>query len=196
VDRDPLQIEADLRRYLQHALLARATRNKAFAHVMVPRFTFIDPLSGRKVDEPDLNYMASIEAILTPDEDSTEAFRQEVAQKFLDLQSSGDLVLESDKAILTSRNDNLLQCFSKEYAQLLSHRKVDDEIDPELLSNAFFQKLNDPEAFERAVPAVRQFVERILQNMRTRYRYPNSIALATIVFALRKGVIDFRNILS
>ena len=43
---------------------------------------------------------------------------------------------------------------------------------------------------------VRQFVERILQNMQTRYRYPVSIALATIVFALRKGVIDFRNILS
>lgn len=196
VDRDPLQIESDLRRYLQHALLARATHNKAFAHVMVPRFTFIDPISGRKVDEPDLNYMESIETILTPDEGSTENFRQEVAQKFLDLQSSGDLVLEPDKAILTSRNDNLLQCFTKEYAQLLSHRKVDGEIDPELLHNAFFQKLNDPEAFERATPVVRQFVERILQNMQTRYRYPASIALTTIVFALRKGVIDFRNILS
>ena len=98
VDRDPLQIKADLRRYLQHTLLARATRNKAFAHVMVPRFTFIDPLSGRKIDEADLNYM--------------------------------------------------------------------------------------------------EFVERILQNMQTRYHYPASLALATIVFALRKQVIDFRNILS
>ena len=35
VDRDR-QIEADLRRYLQYALLARAQRNRAFAHVMVP----------------------------------------------------------------------------------------------------------------------------------------------------------------
>ncbi len=195
VDRDPQQIEQDLRRYLQHALLARATSNKAFAHVMVPRFSFIDPRSGQKIDEPDERYMESIEQVLSPHADP-HRFRQEIAQKFLDFQASEELVLEEGKSIIASRQDTLLKCFSREYAQLLSHRKLDEEIDPEHLRNAFFYRLNDPVTYERVHPKVQDFVERILANMSQRYQYPSAIALTTVVFALRKNVIDFKKILS
>lgn len=195
VDRDPLQIEQDLRRYLQHALLDRALRNKAFAHVMVPRFSFIDPRSGEKVEEPDERYLNSIEQVLAAQQD-TNRFRQEMAQKFLDFQANGELQIEDGKSILASRQDNLLKCFTKEYSRMLSHRKLDEDINPEHLRNAFFHKLNDPAAYERADPSVRAFTERILANMCQRYGYPESIALTTVVFALRKDVVDFRKILS
>ena len=65
VDRDPKKIEADLRRYLQHALLDKALENKAFAHILVPKYTYIDPHTGKKVDSPDLEFMASIEKIIS-----------------------------------------------------------------------------------------------------------------------------------
>ena len=32
---------------------------------MVPKYTFIDPKTAEKVEEPDLNYMASIEKIIS-----------------------------------------------------------------------------------------------------------------------------------
>lgn len=195
VDRDSEKIEMDLRRYMQHALLARAIHNKAFSHVMVPKFTFIDPTSGKKIDEPDLNYMTSIEKILTTNS-NYQLFRQEIAQKFLDLQESGELSLEVGKSIIASSDDNFLNCFAKEHALLLSHRKVDDNINPELLKNAFFHKRNDPNQFEHYTPEMRQFVENILTNMTERYSYSRAIALDTIVFALRKQIIDFEKILS
>lgn len=195
VDRDPEQIELDLRRYLQHALLARAIHNKAFSHMMVPKFTFIDPSSGQKVDEPDLNYMVSIEKILTTTS-NYQLFRQEIAQKFLDFQTSGELVLESGKTIISSKNDSLLSCFTKEHSLLLSHRKVDENINPDLLKNAFFHKRNAPEQYEHHTKEMRQFTESVISNMTERFDYSRDIALDTIVLALRKDIIDFEEILS
>ena len=195
VDRDPRQIEADLRRYLQYALLARAQRNRAFAHVMVPRFTFIDPNSGIKVDEPDYNYMKSMERVIEPGMDE-ELFRQMIAQKFLDLQSSGDLVLEGNRTIINSRNDNLLNCFAQEYSRALSHRKIEEEINPEVLHNAFFHKLNDHNHYMSIDPRVQKLVETIITNMHQRFGYSRSIALATIVYSLRKDIVNFNAILS
>ncbi|MBF0280108.1 MAG: hypothetical protein HQM13_20080 [SAR324 cluster bacterium] len=195
VDRDPERIEMDLRRYLQHALLARAIHNKAFSHMMVPKFTFIDPASGTKVEEPDLNYMVSIEKILSSGS-NYQLFRQEIAQKFLDLQSSGELVLEAGKSIISSKKDSLLTCFTKEHSQMLSHRKVDENINPDLLKNSFFHKRNDPEQYEHYTPEMRQFTEGILSNMAQRFSYSREIALDTIVLALRKEIISFEKILS
>ncbi len=195
VDRDPRQIEADLRRYLQYALLARAQRNRAFAHVMVPRFTFIDPNSGMKVDEPDYNYMKSMERVLEPEMDE-ELFRQMIAQKFLDLQSSGELVLEGNRTIINSRNDNLLNCFAQEYSRALSHRKIEEEINPEVLHNAFFHKLNDLNHYKSIDLGVQKLVETIITNMHQRFGYSRSIALTTIVYALRKDIVNFKEILS
>ncbi|MBF0288477.1 MAG: hypothetical protein HQM14_11725 [SAR324 cluster bacterium] len=195
VDRDPKRIEMDLRRYMQHALLARAIHNKAFAHIMVPKFTFIDPASGKKVEDPDLNYMLSLEKILCSDS-NYQLFRQEIAEKFLDLQSAGELVLETGKNLISSKDDIFLSCFAKEHALLLSHRRVDENINPELLKNAFFHKRNDPQQYEHHTPEIRKFAEAILTNMSQRFSYSREIALDTIVFALRKHIVDFHKILS
>lgn len=195
VDRDPKQIEYDLRKYLQHALLSTAHQNKAFAHVMVPKFSFIDPSTGQKVDEPDYSYMLSIEDILAQG-GHTNGIRGEMTQKFLSCQNSGELTIAANKSIVSSSNDNLLQCFAKEFSMLLSHRKVDEEINPELLENAFFHKLHDRERFDLYSQKIRGFVHNIIHNMCIRYCYSSDIALDTIVFALRKNIIRFERILS
>ena len=163
--------------------------------MMVPKFTFIDPASGKKVEEPDLNYMVSIEKILSTGS-NYQLFRHEIAQKFLDLQSSGELVLESGKSIISSKKDSLLTCFTKEHSLMLSHRKVDENINPELLKNAFFHKRNNPEQYEHHTPEMRQFAEGILTNLSQRFFYSREIALDTIVLALRKQIINFEKILS
>ncbi|MCP4295772.1 MAG: hypothetical protein GY786_09215 [Proteobacteria bacterium] len=195
VDRDPKQIEFDLRKYIQHALLYSAHQNKAFAHIMIPKFTYIDPVSGQKVDEPDPGFMISIEKILSQlkQEKST---RLEISQKFLDLQTNGELNLEEEKTIVNSRQDNLIQCFAKEFSLLLSHRKVDNEINPEQLKNAFFHKQNNKERFDQHSEKIVSFVHNIVQNMCQQYDYSSAIALDTVVFALRKEILKFEEILS
>ncbi len=195
VDRNPQQIEYDMRKYIQHALLDSAVQNKAFAHVMVPKFSFIDPQTGLKVDKPDLDYMKSIEKVINPGK-NVNLIRKEISQKFLDYQSSGELELEEAKNIISSRKDNILQCFAKEYSILLSHRKVDEEINPEQLRNAFFHKKNDPKRMSQYTPKIKNFVKNIIHNMNHRYGYSADIALDTIVFALRKNIIKFNEILS
>jgi hypothetical protein len=194
VDRDPLKIEFDLRRYIQHALLTSATQNKAFAHVMVPRFIFVDPQSGQKVEKPDLAYMQSIETILSPD-DTGLSTREEMAQKFLDAQAAGELVLEEGKPVIASQQDNFLQCFAGEYATLLSHRKVDEDINPEQLTNAFFHKRNNPERLSQYGERIEGMVESIIDNMERLYHYSEDIALDTIVFAIRKRIVHLEEIL-
>ncbi len=189
VDRDPSRIEVDLRRYLQYALLANAHENKAFAHIMVPKFTFIHPHSGEKVDQPDLNYMASIEKVAAPERDPLH-FRRETAQKFLELQSKGEIVMEEGKNVINSKNDNVLVCFHDMYAAMLSHRKNVDGINAELLRDAFFQRKNDYARYKTYSVETRDLVETILENMINRFGYPESIGLDTVVFALRKQIVD------
>ncbi len=195
VDRNPEQIEHDLRKYIQYAVLNNAVQNKAFAHVMVPKYTFIDPQTGLKVDKPDLEYMKSIEKILAPGR-SFNLIRKEISQKYLDFQASDEIVPEEGKSIISSRNDNVLQCFAKEYSVLISHRKVDKEINPEELKNAFFHKKNDPKRLSQYPPQIKEFTKNIIHNMNKLYSYSPEIALDTIVFALRKNIIKFDEILS
>lgn len=194
VDRDPREIEADLRRYIQYCLLANALENKAFAHIMVPRFSFVDPKSGQKVDAPDLHFMASIEGVLAGSDPGT-LFRQKMAQKFLDLQSKGVLTLEREKSLIASAQDQLLEHFGEEYGALIRHRRTVEGINPEQLRDAFFQKRNNPAFFETYPLAVRDLVNTVLQNMNTRFAYPIAIALDTVVFALRKNILDFAEII-
>lgn len=194
VDRDPGKIEYDLRKYIQHALLNSAVQNKAFAHVMVPKFTYIDPQTGGKVEKPDEEYLKTIEAILAPNSQKKSP-RDEIAQKFLDCQASNEIVLEEGKSIVISKKDNILQCFAKEYSILLSHRKVDEEINPELLATAFFLKKNDPDRLSQQPPKIIGLMENILKKMCTIYGYSPNIALDTIVFAQRKNIIRFEEIL-
>ena len=194
VDRNPEQIEFDLRKYIQHTLLNSAVNNKAFAHVMVPKFSFIDPQNGLKVDKPDEGYLKTIETILEPERD-VNLTREEMAAKFLDLQSSGEIVLEADKTVITSRNDSLLQCFAREYSVMLSHRKVDNEINPEQLSNAIFHKKNDPERLSQYSTKVRNFMTNILTNLNRNFDYSPQVALDTVIFSLRKDIVRFEDIL-
>jgi len=190
VDREPSRIEADLRYYLQYVLLANAQENKAFAHIMVPKFTFINHRTGEKVDHPDTTYMASIEKVVAPYRDP-QHFRRETAQKFLTLQGNREIVLEEGKTVINSRNDKVLACFHDLYSALLSHRRSVDGINAEQLGDAFMKKKNEPRQFEEYSPEIRELVHTILDNMCTRFRYPESIALDTVVYALRKKVIDF-----
>jgi hypothetical protein len=195
VNRDPEDIALDLRRYLQHALLAKAHENRAFAHIMIPRFSFVDPSSGEKVDRPDANYLVSIEQILAP-ERSPEDFRREIAQRFLDLQASGELTLEDARPVISSRRDEVLATFSSEYARLLSHRRTTGEIGAEQLTEAFFQKRRDPDKYEALPRTVRDFGETIIMNMERRFHYSKQSALDTILFAIRKEIVDFSMIIS
>jgi len=190
VDRDPVQIENDLRRYLQYVLLANAVENKAFAHIMVPKFTFIHPTTGEKVDKPDTAFMASIEKAVAPSRDPVQ-FRREIAQKFLEIQSKGEIQIEEGKNVFNSKNDNVLVCFHTLYASLLSHRRSVDGIDAELLRDAFFQKKNNYSLYITYPVEIRGLVENIIENMKERFKYPDTIGLDTIVFALRKKIIDF-----
>ena len=95
-----------------------------------------------------------------------------------------------NRTIINSRNDNLLNCFAQEYSRALSHRKI-EEINPEVLHNAFFHKLNDQNHYKSIDPGVQKLVETIISNMNQRFGYSRSIALTTIVYALRKDIIYF-----
>lgn len=191
VDREPEQIEKDLRRYLQYVLLANAVVNKAFAHIMVPQFSFIHPTTGEKIDKPDTAYMMSLEKVVAPERDPVH-YRQEIAKKFLELQGSQEIQLEEGKTVMSSRKDNVLTCFHNMYACLLSHRRSVEGIDAENLANAFFQKKNSPAAYKDGYSAeIKSLVETILNNMVTRFNYPVAIALDTVVFGLRKKIVDF-----
>lgn len=195
VDRDPEQIEADLRKYIQHCLLALANDNKAFSHIMVPRFTFIDPGTGMKVDRPDHAYMGSVEKVLAPSEGAV-SYRRKIAEKFLDLQNSGELRIAQNKSAVTSKDDNLLTCYAREYTTMLSHRKSAGEINIPELEDAFYQKRNAPSKYHTYPAVIRNMVESVLDNLVTRYGYSRKVALDTVVFALRKNIVEFSKIIS
>lgn len=195
VDRDPIQIESDLRKYMQFALLYQALENKAFSHIMVPKFSFIDHATGEKVNRPDENFMRTIEEIAAPDK-AYIAFRRNMTQKFFDLNDSGKLKLESGKTVIHSRNDKFLICFEKVYSKLLSHRKTEEGIDGDMLTESFFKKQYDAEGYLKYSPEVRKFTETVLHNMAVRFGYSRKIALSTVVYALRQKIIDFKQILN
>ena len=195
VNRDPVQIEMDLRKYVQYTLLVQATQNKAFAHIMIPQFAFVDPITGTKVDAPDYLYMQTLEKIIMSD---TEAglYRREVAQRFFDARDNRRLQVEEGKSLVASKNDEFINCYEREYNKLLSHRKVDIEIDADKLVEVLFLKQKDPEAYTKTDTSVRDFAESIIENMRDRFGYPSAIGEETIRFALRTGLIDFKKILN
>jgi hypothetical protein len=139
--------------------------------------------------------MESIEKILAPTQNSYE-FRREMARKFFNMQSEGKLELEENKSFLTSRKDQVLALFEREYHLFLSHRKVDESIDGDLLTKMFFKMHTHVNPFDKSDLETREFAEKILQNLTTRFGYPSTIALDSIIFAIRSRLIDFKNILN
>lgn len=195
VDRDPQKIELDLRRYLQHALLDKSLENKAFSHILVPRYTHIDPESGHKVDKPDTDFMRSIEKILDPKKSCLE-IRKNIVNKFFMLTDKGDINIDEGRTLITSSDDNLLNAFASEYTTLLSHRRAMEGINANDLRNAFFHKIHDPERYSSYGDELKNFLETIIKNMVNRYHYSPAVALDTIIYALRKNIIDFAKIIS
>jgi predicted Ser/Thr protein kinase len=195
VDRDPKKIEQDLRKYLQHALLDKALENKAFSHILVPKYSYIDQHSGKKVDTPDIDFMATLEKILAPEGKATET-RKEMARKFLYLLDKNELNLEEGKLVVTSSQDNLLECFSKEYTVLLSHRRSVDGLSADQLVDAFFHRSYDSQKYDKCIPELKDFVEVVLRNMQSRFNYSEDIALDTIIGAIRNDIVDFSKIIN
>ena len=195
VNRDPEEISSDLRKYLQHVMLLNANRNRAFAHIMVPRFTYFDTRTGAKIDEPDVTFLRSLEPILAPGLDGDE-FRDDVAKRYLEFSNNGELGLEPGKSAVSSRSDNLLSCFAQEYSRLLSHRRTVGNVDPEKLKEALFNKRMSEAEFNRCDVQVKAFAAEIIDNMARRFSYSREGALDTLLFALRKNVVDFSDIIS
>ncbi|HXV63002.1 MAG TPA: hypothetical protein VEK15_20045, partial [Vicinamibacteria bacterium] len=176
VNRDPQEIALDLRKYLQHVLLQRARENSAFAHIMIRRFTYFDPVTGAKVDEADPKYMSSIERILAPGI-LPDVYRREIAERFLDMNDTGEVALEEGKSVVSSRRDNFLTCFGQEYERLLSHRRTIGDVDPEALRDAVFQKRMNPQKYDAFDEKLRKYAEEILLNLNRRFGYSKESAL-------------------
>ena len=108
----------------------------------------------------------------------------------------GELYLEKSKTVVSSQDDNLLDAFSKEYTKLLSHRRAVDGLNPELLTDAFFHRSYDTKKYDRCTDEIKDFIENVLQNMQSRFSYSEQIALDTIIYAIRKEIIDFATIIN
>jgi len=165
VDRNPEEIENDLRRYMQYILLHSAHNNESFSDILIKKYAFIDPVRGTKIDKPDYRFMKSIEHIIMTyetlpeiDEDeeerefspevATENFRKEIAEKFFKCTESGDLKINKGCTIINSRDSSFVHCFGREYTKLLSHRKEIEGIDIEKIEYAFFLKFNKGSAYD------------------------------------------------
>ena len=119
-----------------------------------------------------------------------------MAERFLGINDSGELALEEGKSVVSSRNDNFLSSFGQEYQKLLSHRRTIGDVNPEQLRDALFQKRMKPEKYDTYDEKVRHYADEILVNMQRRFGCSKESALDTIIFALRKRIIDFEEIIS
>lgn len=195
VDREPSEIESDLRRYLQNALLANALENRAFAHIMVPRYSFVHPTTGQKVERPDGHFMESLEKVMAPDRDPTH-FRKEMAQKFLEAQNFGDIAIGKHKNVMSSKEDGVLSVFQNMYQKLLSHRRTVEHINADQLTESFFSLQKHTQVTDHLPMEVLEMRDTIINNMVKRFHYPPSVALDTVCFALRKSIVDFKKMIS
>lgn len=194
VDRDPVQIEFELRKYVQNTLLLQAVENKAFSHIMIPKFSYVDPISGEKHERPDFKFMEVIENILSQSGRRGD-FRKDIAKKYFHFHDTGRIKNKTGESLLFSQNDNFVDCFESEFKSLISHRRSEEEIDSEKLELAFFERQRDPEMYRKTPKEVKEFCETIIRNMTTRFLYSPTIALETILYAIRTNLIDFKNIL-
>jgi hypothetical protein len=196
VDRDPIKTEDDLRKYVQHVLLAQAVDNKAFSHIMVPRFSYLDPQTGTKVDTPDQEFLKSIENVLTPEGETSVDFGGHISRTYFEALDSSRLSLETGRTLINSRKDRFLKIFEKEFQTLLSHRRTEDGLDGRDLTKAFYHKRHSAEDYLNLDIEVRHFAETILGNLGQHFGYSPKIALDTIVYALRQNIVDFSKILN
>ena len=196
VDRDPIKTEEDLRKYVQHVLLSQAMDNKAFSHIMIPRFSYLDPKTGNKVDSPDLEFLKTIESVIIPEGTVLQEYRQHISHMYFDAIDTIRLKLETGKTLINSRKDTFLKTYETEFQKLLSHRRTEDGLDGRELTKAFYHKRHSPEDYLNLPREVRLFAETVLNNLGQHYGYSPKIALDTVVYALRERIIDFAKILN
>ena len=195
VNRNPDQIEMDLRKYLQHALLANAIENKAFSHLLIPRYTYIDPSNGKKVDSPDYDFMISIEKILKPEIAPLDC-RHEISARFLKAMDQQTIKIQLDQPLINSRDDMVNEVFAAEFNTLLSHHRSIEGIDPDTISDAFFHRISDYDRFLHYSEDIQTYVNTVLSNMSQRFHYSEEIALDTITYALREEIINISDMIN
>ena len=203
VNRDPKRIEKDLRKYLQHIFLYRASNNRTFQKRMLDQYSFIDDVTGVKVNSHNESFMSIIERIIMNDShgshsfaDDVSAFRDSMYDKF---QSNKDLmksVVDSNCNVINSKKDVFIACFESEFAKLLSHKTFMSEVSADSLREAFFLKLNSEGKYSKTNKKIREFAESIIGNMSANYGYSQEMALDVIVYALREHVVDFHELIN
>jgi predicted Ser/Thr protein kinase len=200
-DRNPDEIEADFRKYIQHVLLDQATLSKSQKHIMVPRYTYIDKITGERIDEPNYRFMSNIENIILGSPAYTKmggitkrAFRKEISNKYHN-KVYNKIIEPTSDLIIDSSDDGLLEQFSKEYKMLLSNRRVNENINVEELKNLFYIKQNSKTDYIKYDKELRNFCEKIISNMKNNFGYSKNTALEAIIYAIDNKVIDLKNII-
>tara|TARA_R110002020_G_scaffold248845_3_gene462844 strand:- start:1281 stop:3812 length:2532 start_codon:yes stop_codon:yes gene_type:complete len=196
-DRDPKAIEIELRKYIQHVMLDQAVNNKSFKNLMLPKYTYIDNITGDRIDKPNYEFMRNIESILIPlrsNDMSIRNFRKDISQKFL-TKCDSKLIELNSKLIFESTNDGLIKQFTKEYKTLLSNRRVKDDIDPEALKNLFYIKQNNKKDYINNKNDTKAYCEKIINNMIVNFGYSENTALEAIIYALDNKVIDLNKLI-
>lgn len=200
-DRNPSAIEQDFRKYIQHVLLDQALNNKSQSHLLVPRFTYIDPVTGERIDKPNYDFMSGIETIIinTPSYKTVQAmtqrgFRREISSKYL-LKVDKGLIEPNAPLVIDSKDDGLLKQFSKEYKLLLSNSRVQKNININELNDLFYIKQNNNSDYIKSNKNLKQFCEKVIKNMVDNFGYSDNTALETIIYALDNKVIDLKNII-
>lgn len=194
-DRDPKSIELDLRKYLQFLMLHNARSNKKFEKLIIQKFSFIDSHSGQKIQDPDYSYMESIEDILIDRNRSVDDFRKSLSKRVLDAIHSKNIVLKVTGNIILSTDDNVMEFFVKEHKKLLSNSRTNDSVNTEQLKDAFFHKQNDKTAYKKCEPKIKEFCEKIINNMVVNFSYSKNTALEAILYAFRHKIINLSTII-
>jgi hypothetical protein len=202
-DRNPEAIEADFRKYIQHVLLDQANNSKSQKHIMVPRYTYIDQISGERIDKPNYEFIKNIESIIMPaptrrymstSVPSPRSFRKEISNKYF-AKLNDKAIIPTSELIIESSNDGLLKQFSKEYKLLLSNKKIKENINVEELKNLFYIKQNSTKDYIKYNEITRNFCEKILNNMSSNFGYSENTAIEAIIYAIDKKVIDLNNLI-
>jgi hypothetical protein len=196
IDRDPSEIEIDLRKYLQHVMLHHAKGMKKFKKILIEKFSYIDPLTGSTIQEPNYQYMESIETVLYNKFTlAREDYRKNVAERILKGIDSKDIVLKKDGNIISSSDDNILNIFVKEHKKLLSNARTNDSLDTNKLRDAFFYKQNDKSAYEKCSAKIKAMCEKVINNMERNFGYSHDTALEAILYGCRYDIVQLSTII-
>jgi predicted Ser/Thr protein kinase len=196
IDRDPSEIEKDLRKYLQHIMLHHAKGMKKFKKILIEKFSYIDPTTGSTVSEPNYKYMESIESVLYNKYTlARDEYRKNVAERILKGIDGKDIILKSEGNIIGSTDDNILSIFVKEHKKLLSNARTNDSLDTNKLKDAFYHKHNNKEAYDKCSSKIKSMCEKVINNMERNFGYSQDTALEAILYGFRNDIVQLSTII-